>query len=68
MSPVYYMTQINNGTDISEWTWGEFQNQFQNDDPEMQTKLNKKHDEYHCTMVNLVQTSSGHHIFRRWST
>ena len=26
MSPVYYMTQINNGTDISEWTWGEFQN------------------------------------------
>ena len=43
MSPVYYMTQINNGTDISEWTWGEFQNQFY--DPEMQTKLNKKHDE-----------------------
>ena len=41
MSPVYYMTQINNGTDISEWTWGE----FQNSDPEMQTKLNKKHDE-----------------------
>ena len=49
MSPVYYMTQINNGTDISEWTWGEFYFCFirtrKNFDPEMQTKLNKKHDE-----------------------
>ena len=49
MSPVYYMTQINNGTDISEWTWGEFYFCFIRTrkifDPEMQTKLNKKHDE-----------------------
>ena len=55
MSPVYYMTQINNGTDISEWTWVEFYFCFirtrKNFDPEMQTKLNKKHDEQEITAL-----------------
>ena len=66
MSPVYYMTQINNGTDISEWTWGE----FQNGDPEMQTKLNKKPDEQEITALYHGQLGSnqlGSSHFPWWS-